>query len=98
MKSLREYRSNVYSQNGEDGVVAELCRRLGRQASEQFYRLLKQGWTGVYIEGNRERFNDLKANMAPFAGRVTTLNALVSPQGDQRLDLPAPAVGPGRRA
>ena len=99
MNSLNKYRSNVYSQNGEDGVLAELNARLnicsgafvefgawdGKHLSNS-YRLLEEGWSGVYIEGDRQRFDKLKANMTPFHDRVTTVNAFVSTDGENRLD------------
>ena len=99
MDSLTQYRSNIYSQNGEDGVLAELCARLnihsgafvefgawdGKHLSN-CYRLLEEGWSGVYIEGDTRRFQELKANMAPFHDRITIMNAYVSTDGEFRLD------------
>ncbi len=50
------------------------------------YRLLEKGWRGVYIEGDRERFEALRKNMAPFSDRVTVVNAFVSVTGENCLD------------
>lgn len=99
MGSLNKYRSNVHSQNGEDGVVAELCARLNIRSGafvevgawdgkylSNTYRLLEEGWSGVYIEGDKQRFDELNANMMPFQDRVTTVNAFVSTAGENRLD------------
>jgi hypothetical protein len=67
---LERFRRNIYSQNGEDGVLAEIGRRLrwvgagwfcefgawdGRYGSN-CYALLRQGWDGVMIEGDPDRF------------------------------------------
>jgi hypothetical protein len=99
MSSLSSFRQNVYSQNGEDGVVHEILRRLeiikgqfaefgawdGKHLSNTRY-LLEQGWGGVYIEGDRERFQQLTQNMQPFAERVELINAYVEPGGKNTLD------------
>ncbi len=99
MSSLSAYRKNFYSQNGEDGVLQEICARLGLKQgcfvefgawdgmhlSNTFY-LLKQGWSGVYIEADAVRFQDLTRNMANFDGRVELINAFVEPEGSNRLD------------
>ena len=33
MSTFQSYRRNVYSQNGEDGVIAEIIRRVGLEPS-----------------------------------------------------------------
>src|SRR5476649_1423161 len=61
--SLARFQAQVYSQNGEDGMIAEIFRRIGceskffveigiedgLQNNTRF--LLEQGWQGVWIEG-----------------------------------------------
>ena len=97
--SLREYRKNVYSQNGEDGVIAEICGRLDIRtgalvefgawdgiAMSNSYHLLEQGWSGVMIEGHEHRFPELQANCAKFDDRVTTLQSYVAIEGSDSLD------------
>lgn len=37
MKTLDRYRHNVHSQNGEDGVIAEIMRRIGLSQVEIDY-------------------------------------------------------------
>lgn len=72
---FNKYQSNVYSQNGEDGVIAELQRRLGIDDTGEnwcvefgawdgmhlsnTFSLVERGWHAVYIEGDATRFNDL---------------------------------------
>jgi len=82
-RTLSDFRSNIYSQNGEDGVLAELCRRLdirtgwfcefgawdGKYGSNTF-ALLKNGWQGLMIEGDPDRFKALERNSLRFHGRL----------------------------
>jgi hypothetical protein len=63
-KSLARYGGKVYSQNDEDGIIAEIFRRIG--VTSRFFvefgvgngienntlALLVQGWKGAWIEGN----------------------------------------------
>jgi hypothetical protein len=60
-----QYGADVHSQNGEDGLLGEIFRRLkidkgtfcefgaadGKYCSNSYY-LLEQGWTGKFIEAN----------------------------------------------
>ena len=68
----RKYSKNKYSQNGEDGVIEELLKRLqidngwvcefgawdGKHLSNTF-KLVEKGFNAVYIEGDKERYKDL---------------------------------------
>lgn len=63
-KRLNQYEHQVFSQNGEDGAIAEIFRRIGTR--DQFFAeigvgdgsenntvyLLQQGWRGCWVEGN----------------------------------------------
>ena len=65
-KSLLRHQSQVFSQNGEDGMIAEIFNRIGttnkvfveiglEDGTECNSRLLLQsGWTGLWIEGDKE--------------------------------------------
>lgn len=65
--SLHWSERSVYSQNGEDGVIEEIFRRIGADSKvfvevgaadgvENCTRnLLEDGWTGVWIEADAER-------------------------------------------
>lgn len=70
---LLEYRDNLYSQNGEDGILAEMINRLnienigwvcefgawdGKHLSNTF-ALAEKGWKAVYIEGDPKKYPDL---------------------------------------
>lgn len=65
--SLMQYARNLYSQNGEDGILDEVFKRLGisRGTFVEFgvgngvdlsntLRLAEHGWCGVWIESNME--------------------------------------------
>jgi hydroxymethylpyrimidine pyrophosphatase-like HAD family hydrolase len=66
------YSKNIYSQNGEDGIIEELLKRLninngwvcefgawdGIYLSNTF-NLVKKGFNAVFIEGDINKYNDL---------------------------------------
>lgn len=49
LKSLDSYRRSSYSQFGEDGIVAEILRRLGAQMSLDMWCAEFGAWDGVYL-------------------------------------------------
>jgi len=49
MERLTEYRSDVYSQNGEDGVLEELIRRLGLDKGENSWCVEFGAWDGKHL-------------------------------------------------
>lgn len=73
---VEKYGKNVYSQNGEDGIIEECLKRMkittghcvefgaadGRFCSNT-YLLLKQGWTGTMFECYKDLFDQLKENV-----------------------------------
>jgi len=99
-RNLLKYRYNKFSQNGEDGIIEELCRRLdlntgwfvefgawdGKFLSNTFNLLSNHGWNGVYIEGNSERYKDLLLTKAAFPERLHTICAMVEVEGENLLD------------
>jgi len=90
--SLQRFRRNLYSQNGEDGVVAELLKRLGittgwfcefgawdgRYGSNCYALLLRKNWSGVMIEGVPTRFKLLQQLATKFDGRLHAVETFVS--------------------
>jgi hypothetical protein len=100
MKNLIEYRFNKFSQNGEDGVIEELCRRLGigpgwfvefgawdgKHLSNTYNLLSNHGWRGVHIEGNPEKYNVLLRTKAAFPDRLETICAMIAIEGENQLD------------
>lgn len=90
---LNSYNKNKYSQNGEDGIIAEILLRL-RISSGRFcefgawdgihlsntYSLAEAGWSGVYIEGDAEKYKDLVNTCSKLPGqKVLPILAFVSP-------------------
>ena len=80
--NFAKYKHNVYSQNGEDGIIQELLLRLKDKINpdpwcvefgawdgihcSNTFNLVKSGWNAFYIEGNKERFKDLEKNCSEF--------------------------------
>ncbi len=86
------------SQGGEDGIIAEICRRLKIEKGSfvefgawdgvycsNTYTLAQRGWSGVYIEGDRERAETLAKNLREFEN-CTPICSFIMAEGDQRLD------------
>ena len=99
MSVLAQFRCNTYSQNGEDGVLSEVLRRLGISTGffvefgawdakylSNTYLLAERGWSGLMIEADPSRYQDLLRNLARFEGRVSGLKAFVDERGDSALD------------
>ncbi|MCW2601822.1 MAG: hypothetical protein JWM02_3651, partial [Frankiales bacterium] len=96
---LISYSRNVHSQCGEDGILAELRRRLrlnsgsfvefgawdGKHLSNT-YALLADGWKGVYIEGDETRFADLLKMKEAHGDSVVAVCAYVGVCGPDSLD------------
>ena len=90
---LIEYRKNIYSQNGEDGVLEEIFKRIniassnnekwcvefgawdGKHLSNTFH-LVEQGWNAVYIEGDKEKYQDLLETVKQYP-KIKPINAMV---------------------
>jgi len=77
-KRLVRYGYKVYSQNDEDGIIAEIFRRTG-PTSRTFVefgvetgvecnsvKLLVEGWRGLWIESNAASAATIRDNFAPF--------------------------------
>lgn len=93
------YRKNVYSQNGEDGILAELLRRLpettgwvcefgacdGKRFSNTFHLVEDKGYSAVYIECDESSREDLLRTAAAFPTIIPRI-ARVMPSGPSSLD------------
>jgi hypothetical protein len=80
----------IYSQHGEDGALKRLlevlgirkgwCCELGAWDGIYFsntYYLIEQGWNGVYIEGDAEKFSELEFTQKKFPDRIIALNETI---------------------
>lgn len=94
---LNAYEACYSSQNGEDGIIAEVFRRIGRanHFSVEFgvedgrecntAELLRHaGWRGVLIEGDAERYAQLARRFKAFP-KVRTVHAYVDVAGIRRI-------------
>ena len=98
-KRLERYGYKVYSQNEEDGMIAEIFARIG--TTNRFFvefgvqnglecnshYLLFQGWEGVFIEGSAEYCEQIRKNFKqPIAsGKLTLLNAFITAENINEL-------------
>lgn len=96
-KRLLESSSNVYSQNGEDGIIEKIFETIGTTsrtcieigAWDGFHlsntaNLWTTGWKGILIEGVKSRFEKLKNNVKDY--NCICINAFVSREGNNTLD------------
>jgi len=93
-----KYRRNKYSQNGEDGVIAEIMNRMnicsgwfcefgawdGKYGSNT-YALLRSGWHGVMIEGDGSRFRSLQRTAKSFPDNLFIKRTYVTHNGGPNL-------------
>jgi hypothetical protein len=97
--SLLQFRADVHSQNGEDGVLAEIFRRLGIERGwcvefgawdgmhlSNTFALVQQGWRAVYLEGDPAKVEDLKRTAGEWPDQITAIEAFVEPSGPSSLD------------
>jgi len=96
-RDLAPFELRVFSQVGEDGVIAEILRRCGirdgyfvefgaETGVETNSAVLADllGWGGLYIEGSAASFAALERRYRPRPD-VTTVNALVTPDNVEAL-------------
>lgn len=94
MSTFQRYRKNVYSQNGEDGVIAEIIRRVGLKPAwtcdvgawdgrygSNCYALVKRGWPCLMIEANPRKFDYLQQLSRRVDGRIRPFLAHVDHSG-----------------
>ncbi len=77
INDLRHFEKKVYSQNGEDGILEEIFRRIS--ATNKFFvefgvesgiqcnctrLILEMGWCGLFMEGDDKLFNQLRTRYA----------------------------------
>lgn len=96
-RHLSRYRASMYSQNGEDGAIAEIFNRIGentrffveigagdgQQNNTRF--LLECGWSGIWWEGNQQHCDTIKRNFASeiAAGSLTLIEGFVTRENVQ---------------
>jgi hypothetical protein len=84
-KRLEPFGFKVYSQNDEDGIIEEICRRLGVTEGRfveivvegglecNTLYLIHKGWRGTWVEGNQAFREPIKQKFASILGARLTL-------------------------
>ena len=98
MINLLEYRSDRYSQAGQDGIIEYILRVLGVKQGHfvefgawdgvlfsNCRRLFEAGWSGVFIEGDRGKFEHLLKNYRS-AQQIVCVNEMVGVSGHCSFD------------
>lgn len=99
MARLEQHAHNVVSQNGEDGIVAEIFRRIqprsrlcvefgawdGKYLSNTWALWHEGGWSAVLIEGDQERYQHLQQSIRSCT-TVKAIHAYVEVTGPCALD------------
>jgi hypothetical protein len=93
-----QYRRNVYSQNGEDGILRELLHRFrvekgwvcefgawDGKACSNTYRLIERGFRGVYIEARDDYFQEL-LETCKTQPNIHPIHSRVEYEGENTLD------------
>ena len=101
---LQSRATDTYSQNGEDGILAAIFEELGVSNGyfvefgawdgmqySNAYGLVRQGWTGCFIEGDPARYAELVCNV-PQA-EVAKVCRFVQASGPDGLDAILTEVG-----
>lgn len=96
-KRLTDFAANVFSQNGEDGILEKIFELIGVTtktciefgAWDGFHlsntaNLWTHGWKGVLIEGVTERYEALKGNVRQYD--CVCINAFVAREGEHSLE------------
>jgi hypothetical protein len=103
---LTDWARNVYSQNGEDGIIEKILEIIGTKfkvaiefgAWDGFHlsntaHLWKSGWQGILIEGIKDRYEELKNNVSDF--NCICVHAFVTREGENSLDEICKRIGIG---
>lgn len=98
MYSCLKFKNNIYSQNGEDGIIQYIFDKLnikngnfiefgawdGKHLSNT-YNLFLQNWDGIYIESDITKYNDL-LNTFENNERIKCINSMVGYKENNSLD------------
>jgi len=97
--NLAKYQKNIFSQNGEDGVIEEILNRLGKNSDKSscefgawdgihlsncYNLILSKSFKGLFIEGDKKKFIDLKKNLE--TKNTILVNKYVTFEGQNSLD------------
>jgi hypothetical protein len=95
---MLKYRKNMYSQNGEDGIISEILNRIpnlsrwvcefgawdGKQCSNTF-SLVEKRYSAVYIEARDDYYQDLLETVKEYPN-IIPIHQMVDYEGSNTLD------------
>ncbi len=98
-KRISQYEWRTFSQNGEDGIIAEVFRRVGTTnryfvefgAADGFENntvlLLRQGWSGFWIEGDPELVKTARRHFHQEidGGQLTVMQSFITAENIEDL-------------
>ena len=98
--SILIHKKNIYSQNGEDGIIEYIFNKLnvtngtfiefgawdGKHLSNTYNLFQNKNWNGIYIEADTNKFNDLYNNFNSFKDKIDCINAHVGFDDNNNLD------------
>lgn len=96
---LFEFKSDVYSQTGEDGIIEKILEILpekdkwcvefgawdGIYLSNVRNLIEKEGYSAIFIEGSGEKYGELRRNYSNYKN-ITCINSFVGFSGKDNLD------------
>lgn len=98
-KKLNRYEYQVFSQNGEDGIIEEIFKRIGTK--NKFFvefgaanglwnntsNLLVKNWQGLWIEGDKKCIGEIKTKFGSLieAKKLTIKQEFVTPENVEKL-------------
>jgi hypothetical protein len=98
MKFYNAYKKNIYSQNGEDGIIEEILKRLNIKAGwcvefgaadgiwkSNTFNLITKGFNCVMIESDSTKFELLKKTAKKYP-KIIPINSMVDSEGENTLD------------
>jgi hypothetical protein len=99
-KSLRRHHGQIYSQNGEDGIIAEIFHRIGGPQNRVFIEigienglqnntrfLLEQGWRGLWVEGSATSVQAAAGTFARYieGGQLQIVHCMTTPENINKI-------------
>ncbi|MCK4358855.1 MAG: FkbM family methyltransferase, partial [Candidatus Cloacimonetes bacterium] len=97
---LLKYRKDIASQNGEDGIIEKIFEIIpdhdkwcvefgawdGKHLSNTYNLIENHDWSGVLIEGNKKKCDQIKNNTYSGNDKVFVFNKFVKISGNDTLD------------
>lgn len=98
--NLLKKRKNIYSQNGEDGIIEYIIGSIGitkgtccefgavdgKHLSNTFNLIKNHNWNGIFIEGDKKIFNNLLKTEQEYPDNIIAFNYYVEAEGVNSLD------------